>query len=170
MGGAGAGKTSVINTIFRLMELDQGGIFIDGVEIAKLGLAQLRNAMAIIPQVTPLLHAQFIMNVVVASLWQLHCGSRGVLRKSASSSSSSSSFPPSSSLNPDVKIDMLVTTSICHGGCQDNPHLVAWHCHIIAGFGILDQNPMKSAASSNGDQPSLSAYPFVCASVLRHMV
>ena len=43
----------MINTIFRLMELDQGGIFIDGVEIAKLGLAQLRNAMAIIPQVSP---------------------------------------------------------------------------------------------------------------------
>ena len=54
MGGAGAGKTSVINTIFRLMELDQGGIFIDGMEIAKLGLGQLGNA--IIPQVTLLLH------------------------------------------------------------------------------------------------------------------
>ena len=50
--GLGAGKTSVINTIFRLMELDQGGIYIDGVEVAKLGLAQLRNAMAIIPQVS----------------------------------------------------------------------------------------------------------------------
>jgi len=34
------------------MELDQGGIFIDGVEVAKLGLAQLRNSMAIIPQVS----------------------------------------------------------------------------------------------------------------------
>jgi len=50
-GCAGAGKTSVINTIFRLMELDQGGIYIDDVEVAKLGLAQLRNSMAIIPQV-----------------------------------------------------------------------------------------------------------------------
>ena len=38
------------------MELDQGGIYIDGVEIAKLGLAQLRNAMAIIPQVSLVLH------------------------------------------------------------------------------------------------------------------
>lgn len=34
------------------MELDQGGIYIDGLEVSKLGLAQLRNAMAIIPQVT----------------------------------------------------------------------------------------------------------------------
>ena len=33
------------------MELDQGGIYIDDVEVAKLGLAQLRNSMAIIPQV-----------------------------------------------------------------------------------------------------------------------
>ena len=52
VGRTGAGKTSFINTIFRLMELDQGGIFIDDVEVAKLGLAQLRNAMAIIPQVS----------------------------------------------------------------------------------------------------------------------
>ncbi|DBA70095.1 TPA: hypothetical protein ACH3X2_012257 [Trebouxia sp. C0005] len=51
VGRTGAGKTSVINTIFRLMELDQGGIYIDDVEVAKLGLAQLRNSMAIIPQV-----------------------------------------------------------------------------------------------------------------------
>ena len=35
------------------MELDQGGIYIDGLEVSKLGLAQLRNAMAIIPQVGP---------------------------------------------------------------------------------------------------------------------
>ena len=34
------------------MELDQGGIYIDGLDVAKLGLAQLRNAMAIIPQVS----------------------------------------------------------------------------------------------------------------------
>lgn len=34
------------------MELDEGSISVDGVNIAKLGLAQLRNAMAIIPQVT----------------------------------------------------------------------------------------------------------------------
>ena len=33
------------------MELDEGAIEIDGVQISTLGLAQLRNAMAIIPQV-----------------------------------------------------------------------------------------------------------------------
>ena len=55
VGRTGAGKTSFINTIYRLMELDQGGIFIDNVEVAKLGLAQLRSAMAIIPQVSCLL-------------------------------------------------------------------------------------------------------------------
>ncbi len=46
------------------MELDQGGIYIDDVEVAKLGLAQLRNSMAIIPQVgslpvPPLLPSSF---------------------------------------------------------------------------------------------------------------
>lgn len=35
------------------MELDQGGIYIDGLDVSKLGLAQLRNSMAIIPQVGP---------------------------------------------------------------------------------------------------------------------
>ena len=78
MTNAGAGKTSVINTIFRLMELDQGGIFIDGVEIAKLGLAQLRNAMAIIPQVIipcrpPPNSSPHGPNVIPPPLWPCQC-------------------------------------------------------------------------------------------------
>lgn len=58
---AGAGKTSVINTIFRLMELDEGTISVDGVNIAKLGLAQLRNAMAIIPQASGTLESSLVI-------------------------------------------------------------------------------------------------------------
>lgn len=46
------GKTSVINCLFRLMELDGGQILIDDLNIAKLGLHQLRSSLAIIPQVT----------------------------------------------------------------------------------------------------------------------
>ena len=71
---AGAGKTSVINTIFRLMELDQGGIYIDDVEVAKLGLAQLRNSMAIIPQVGSLpLPLLFLLPPLLG--WQSLCKS-----------------------------------------------------------------------------------------------
>jgi ABC-type multidrug transport system fused ATPase/permease subunit len=46
----GAGKSSLINCIFRLMELDSGRITIDGIDIARLGVKQLRSRMAIIPQ------------------------------------------------------------------------------------------------------------------------
>jgi len=78
---AGAGKTSVINTIFRLMELDQGGIYIDDVEVAKLGLAQLRNSMAIIPQVGSL---------PVFPLLSFSCANAGKLQSTLSAFQTSS--------------------------------------------------------------------------------
>ncbi len=49
----GAGKSSLINCVFRLMELDAGRITIDGLDISRLGVHQLRSRMAIIPQVQP---------------------------------------------------------------------------------------------------------------------
>ena len=51
VGRTGAGKTSLINSLFRLMELDSGKIVIDGVDTSKLGLHQLRGSMSLIPQV-----------------------------------------------------------------------------------------------------------------------
>ena len=38
----------------RLQELCGGAIVIDGIDIAKIGLKQLRSSMAIIPQASPL--------------------------------------------------------------------------------------------------------------------
>ena len=38
-------------TLFRILELDTGSIRIDGVDIARLGLKQLRGAISILPQV-----------------------------------------------------------------------------------------------------------------------
>ncbi|KAG1681720.1 Multidrug resistance-associated protein 4 [Nymphon striatum] len=49
IGRTGAGKTSLINAIFRLVE-PSGCLEIDGIDITKIGLHQLRKSISIIPQ------------------------------------------------------------------------------------------------------------------------
>ena len=50
VGRTGAGKSSILNALFRIVELDTGRIFIDGLDIAKFGLWDLRKVVGIIPQ------------------------------------------------------------------------------------------------------------------------
>lgn len=50
VGRTGAGKSSIAMVLMRIVELSGGSIEIDGVNIAKLGLKELREAIVIIPQ------------------------------------------------------------------------------------------------------------------------
>jgi ABC-type multidrug transport system fused ATPase/permease subunit len=49
-GRTGAGKSTMLSVLFRITELYQGRVFIDGVDISQIGLRDLRTQIAIIPQ------------------------------------------------------------------------------------------------------------------------
>jgi len=50
VGRTGSGKSTICNSVFRIIEPFQGSIFIDGVDITKIGLSKLRKNLTIIPQ------------------------------------------------------------------------------------------------------------------------
>lgn len=50
VGRTGAGKSSLSLALFRLIEASEGHIEIDGINVASLGLHQLRSRLTILPQ------------------------------------------------------------------------------------------------------------------------
>jgi ABC-type multidrug transport system fused ATPase/permease subunit len=50
VGRTGAGKSSLIAVLLRLLEVNSGSIHIDGIDISALGLHELRSKISVIPQ------------------------------------------------------------------------------------------------------------------------
>lgn len=63
VGRTGAGKSSIIQTLFRLCDPSQGQILIDNIDIKTLGLHTLRKNIAYIPQTPFLLQGKIRENI-----------------------------------------------------------------------------------------------------------
>lgn len=49
-GRTGCGKSTLVLTLYRMIELEQGRIFLDNIDISKIGLWDLRSRLALVPQ------------------------------------------------------------------------------------------------------------------------
>ncbi|TFI54828.1 ABC transporter ATP-binding protein [Mastigocladus laminosus UU774] len=50
VGAIGSGKSTLANALPRLLDIDEGQLFLDGIDITKIALTDLRSAIAYVPQ------------------------------------------------------------------------------------------------------------------------
>jgi subfamily B ATP-binding cassette protein MsbA len=63
VGPSGAGKSTIVNLVPRFYEPQSGRITVDGTDIARVRLADLRDAIAIVPQETQLFNGSIADNI-----------------------------------------------------------------------------------------------------------
>lgn len=63
VGPSGSGKSSVVRLLMRLLEPESGTILLDGTPISRLSLAELRSAIAVVPQDTALFNETISYNI-----------------------------------------------------------------------------------------------------------
>ncbi|KAK8849736.1 iron-sulfur clusters transporter ATM1, mitochondrial [Kwoniella newhampshirensis] len=68
VGPSGCGKSTVFRLLFRFYDSQTGRILIDGQDIKDVSLESLRKAIGVVPQDTPLFHADILHNIRYGNL------------------------------------------------------------------------------------------------------
>ena len=63
VGTSGAGKSTIVRLVARLLEADSGRILLDGVPISQMALSEVRRAIAVVPQDTVLFNDSIGSNI-----------------------------------------------------------------------------------------------------------
>ena len=63
LGRTGSGKSTLALSFFRFVEATEGHILVDGLDIARMGLTDLRTKLTIIPREYPWADSETILSV-----------------------------------------------------------------------------------------------------------